>query len=86
MHPLLNSAAANGLGPERDALMAVLDRDGLLSSIPPKSRAPLLAAGWVRKVAAGESVQHQGDEAKGLFCVVSGQIRVTILDAAGAEI
>lgn len=46
----------------------------------------VLARATVRRIAAGEDLLHRGDPASGLFVVLEGRLRVSVVSAEGGEV
>lgn len=66
-------------------LWRALDRLGVLSQMPPESRASLMAAGHVLALESGEHVQRQGEPSRGVCCILRGQVRFSSVDENGSE-
>ncbi|CCG06725.1 Crp/Fnr family transcriptional regulator [Pararhodospirillum photometricum] len=64
----------------------VLECDPLLATLPEPSRKAVLALGRFQTIRAGKVLLHFGEPSDGLYCIVSGQFRMTMLDANGTEV
>lgn len=80
-------AQRTGDSSSRGAVAAVaLSRSPLLASVAPDDLRPLIQGAKTRAFRAREVLFRRGDEPDGLYILVSGQIRVAIQEANGADL
>lgn len=64
----------------------VLARCALLQELPFAEQLAILAAGWERRVAAGDAFFHQGEESLRLYVLIGGRVQLVQVTAAGNQV
>lgn len=76
-------SSGGGIGGSQAA--AFLARQVVFREVAPEDLAQLAAASRERRLARGEILFHKGDRPRGLYLVISGQIKLAISSAQGNE-
>jgi len=62
-----------------------LEDNNWLNSLPIKIKAQLLSAAKIKKMPAQQRVHSKGDQADGLYCLLAGELKISVNTAQGAE-
>jgi CRP/FNR family transcriptional regulator, cyclic AMP receptor protein len=65
--------------------MSVLNSSEWFAALEPSFQRAVLTSSHVRVLAAGEPVFHRGDPSDGIYCVLSGAVRFSVVAPSGRE-